>query len=173
MSLTGDFVKYFSIQLEGEILSISTTNSFLDYEKEQNSTDPGFSIQFECLSDSTASLTILFQIEEANNYDPEFSQSAYNIKIPTPLPNNFAITYFMRDERIFAQDFDLYGNLLNFELIGSENFRIESSVDRNGIKPLHKLEIITKQNVLRIGGNEMIIQLKATVRNFLIICTLF
>lgn len=159
----GDFAKYFTTNLTSSILTISTSREFLNYEFEQKSTTPAFSITFTCFTGSI-SVLISFTIEEANNYDPEFTKTTYEVTVPTPLPTGLDITYFMTDGGVSALDYDLYANSLSFEMSGSNLFRVVPIVDESGIKPNYKLRIFTTQNILNIDGDEITISLTATVR---------
>lgn len=160
----GDFIKYFSIQLQNNFLEISTTNAFINYEKEQYSTNPVITINFACTSGST-SVNIRFNILEANNYDPEFSQPSFEIMVSTPLPFEFDITYFMSNGDISAVDYDLYGNDLTFEISESNLFKVDAVVDRSGIKPVFKVRILTTQTILKFNDTEIYITAKVNLIN--------
>lgn len=51
-------------------------------------------LNFQCTV-GTRLLTFFQDIEEVNNYAPEFLATSYEILIPTPLPPNLDATIFM------------------------------------------------------------------------------
>lgn len=157
-------MQYFSAQVVDDILMISTTASFIDYERNEDSIFPGFGIQFTCTSGQVSTI-IQFTIQEANNFAPEFTKTSYEVIVPTPLPVGLDIIYFMKSEGIIARDYDLTHNTLTFEISGSGSdiFKVESTVDMTQLKPEYSVKIITTQSILQIEGDEMTISIIATV----------
>lgn len=146
------------------MVKISTNENFKNYEIAENHTSPGFGINLNCGSENIIiGVIIIFTIEEVNNYAPEFSSGSYNIKIPTPLPRDFDVTYFMNDPKIFAIDNDLYNNSITFEIFETNLFRVEMDVDNTALKPIHHAKIISTQSILQID-DELNFILKASVR---------
>jgi hypothetical protein len=165
--MNGDFSEYFSVNLTSNSFTISTKIEFGNYEKEQNETKPGIAIHFLCgTTNIQTSVTIIFLINVVNNYAPEFSSTSYEIEIPTPLPKGFDITYFMGASKLTALDWDLYNNVLTFAIDGTNLFRVDSDIDSNGLRPVHRVKVITTQNILQIEGDEMSFTLSAIVRAF-------
>jgi hypothetical protein len=87
--------KYMTATYESGILRISTLEEFRNYELQETDDNMILELRFNCIGE-TISLTFYQDIEIVNNYDPEFSQSSYEIVIPTPLPKDLDVTLFLK-----------------------------------------------------------------------------
>lgn len=124
-------------------------------------------MEFLCgAANNSAEFSISFLADEVNNYAPEFSSPSYEIKIPTPLPKSFDITYYLSDSKLTAFDYDLYYHNLSFSIIGTNLFQAQFDVDSSGLRPVHQVKLIATQNILQIDGDEMSFTLTAIVRAF-------
>lgn len=84
---------YITAEYSNGKLIISTLPAFSNYELEQTADRLTLLLNFVCIDD-TRSLTFIQRIKAVNNFDPEFSQSSYEIVIPTPLPPRLDVTIF-------------------------------------------------------------------------------
>lgn len=91
---SGASSKYLSATYESGKLTISTLEEFKKYELQETELQMTLELTFNCVGE-TKRLTFYQNIAVVNNYDPEFSQSSYEIVIPTPLPKGLDITLFM------------------------------------------------------------------------------
>jgi len=148
-----------------------TTESFENYEKENNSTRTTLFLYINCTT-ANALLRVRITINSTNNYPPEFTASTYNIKIPTPLAKGTEITANLDfDDQIAATDYDLYDNNISFTLSGSDLFYVDG-VDITGVKSTFKARIFTTQQIIKLENDEVEFTLTATVRvalNFILI----
>lgn len=144
-----------------------TTESFENYEKENNSTRTTLFLYIHCSTTSNSTLRVRIIINSTNNYPPEFTASTYDIKIPTPLAKGTEITAYLDfDDQIAATDYDLYDNNISFTLSGSDLFYVEG-VDISGVKSTFKARIFTTQQIIKLENDEVEFTLTATVRTAL------
>jgi hypothetical protein len=87
--------KYMTANYEDGILRISTLEEFRNYELQETVDNMILELRFNCIGE-TKSLTFYQDIEIVNNYDPEFSETSYEIVIPTPLPKDLDVTLFLK-----------------------------------------------------------------------------
>lgn len=139
---------------------ISTNSNFTNYELEQKEIEPGFSIDFTCIT-GTLRFQITFKIQRVNNYAPEFFNSTYEIKIPTPLPRGFDVTFYLRDAQLSALDNDLYNNDITFEIEGTDLFYVDFDVDRSALKPIHTAKLLSNQIIFTIDEGGLSFTLRA------------
>ncbi|XP_075162302.1 uncharacterized protein LOC142234978 [Haematobia irritans] len=92
-------------------LVIFTTENFPNYAKEQTASRISLKINLGCGSGKERILVFFQPLKEDNYYDPIFSQSQYEILMPTPIFAGFELTSFIE---ISAKDDDLTQNEINF-----------------------------------------------------------
>jgi hypothetical protein len=97
---SGSFTKYLSVELDGGKLKIFTLPEFENYELQETNDRMTLLLNFECTSE-TKTITFIQRINAVNNFEPEFSQSSYEITIPTPLPPGLDISMFLLVSRNF------------------------------------------------------------------------
>lgn len=75
-------------------MRIFTLEEFTNFELQETVSQMNIELRFFCTGE-TKSLTFYQDIKAVNNFDPEFSQSSYEIVIPTPLPKGLDISMFL------------------------------------------------------------------------------
>ncbi|KAL7035107.1 hypothetical protein ACKWTF_008231 [Chironomus riparius] len=163
MTYSTNLGQYFSAELvtDQNEIRLSTTESFANYEKDNNVTRTVLNLNIRCSSSNT-NLEFRITISSVNNYPPEFTASNYEIKIPTPLAKGAELTSYLEfDDQILATDYDLYDNSLSFTLTGSDLFYVES-VDITGIKSTFKARIFTNQQIIKLENDIVELTLTAT-----------
>lgn len=81
-------------QYESGKLKIVMLEEFINFELQETVSQITLELRFVCIGE-TKSLTFYQNIKAVNNFDPEFSQSSYEIEIPTPLPKGLDVTMFL------------------------------------------------------------------------------
>ncbi|CRK98401.1 CLUMA_CG011760, isoform A [Clunio marinus] len=142
----GDNIKYITAEFNGEKLTISTTPEFALYEYEQTSQRLILVLQFTCRNGPSRTIFFNQIIKAVNNFKPEFSESNYEIMIPTPLPQGIDITMCLMGVEITAIDQDLYLNNLTFSLSETELFRVETVEEGR----TYRAKLITTQQITRV-----------------------
>ncbi|XP_055534562.1 protocadherin Fat 1-like isoform X2 [Wyeomyia smithii] len=144
--------KYLDIKVENDRLVFRTTAEFEKYDKQESSTRIALQIEYKCSVGKTVGA--YFQdILEANNYDPEFTRSVYEVTVPLPLPKNFDLTpYIDGGQGIVATDYDLVGNTVTFSLESNKYLRIESVPVSNSLKQFRGVVRLQDQ-ILKLADN--------------------
>lgn len=161
-------------------LQISTVKEFENFELQETVTQMNLELQFNCIGENK--VVIFYQdIKAVNNYDPEFSQTSYEIVVPTPLPKNLDVTMFMTVDylkfnvlitfstlnifqglKISAIDRDLQKFQIKFSLEGSNLFRVEQTLE-SSVGKTYIAKIITTEQLTRLDES-IEFYLTATVR---------
>ncbi|KAJ6625244.1 Protocadherin-15, partial [Pseudolycoriella hygida] len=110
--------KYIDATLEDNILKIFTTSDFENYEDQETALQIQLRINFVCASPPNKFFVFYQGLKSANNHDPVFSESMYEISVKLPLPKSFDLTFF---KEVMARDIDLEHNRVNFHT-PSSNF---------------------------------------------------
>lgn len=163
--MTTNHGQYFTAELdtEGNQIRLSTTDSFINYEKEMTIFELVLIFNVQCSSSDTRFIVNVI-INSTNNYTPEFTASSYEIKIPTPIAKGTEITSYLEfNNQIAATDYDLYNSSISFTLTGSDLFYVES-VDITEFKSTFKARIFTSQQITKLENDEVKFTLTATVR---------
>lgn len=85
--------KYIDARLESNVLIIFTTADFENYEDQETEPTIQIGINFVCTS-GTKYLGFYQPINPANNHDPVFSESIYEIPVKLPLHKGFDLTFY-------------------------------------------------------------------------------
>ncbi|XP_050093876.1 protocadherin Fat 4-like [Anopheles aquasalis] len=130
-------------------LTITTNDNFAIYEQLSNYTFFINKIVFVCASATTREMSFRQNIKEENNYPPRFSQDAYIVQLPLPLPKDFDIQLFIADGKgIVAYDMDLTKNSLTFSIDENEYFNVASASGATRTEFIAQLK--TKETLTRI-----------------------
>jgi hypothetical protein len=149
-----------SAKLDGKKLTISTTEYFKDYEKEQENLEFEITLQFGCENESSKNLDFIQKIKKVNNFDPEFTQDEYKLEIGIPLPKNFDVGSFGPDLKIIARDADLEDYQITFSIEGTELIYARTVSVPNSRN--YEARLITKDVIRTIAGNSLQFDLIAT-----------
>lgn len=95
---TGSYTSYINIEYSDGKLRIVTLPEFENYEWKETETQMALRLNFVC-SGETRGVTFIQNIAAANNFEPEFSASEYEIILPTPLFAGFDITLLLKVRR--------------------------------------------------------------------------
>uniref|UniRef100_A0A1I8P0B1 Cadherin domain-containing protein n=1 Tax=Stomoxys calcitrans TaxID=35570 RepID=A0A1I8P0B1_STOCA len=126
-------------------LIIFTTENFQNYAKEQTATRISLKINLGCGSGKERILVFFQPLQEGNYYSPIFSQSRYELLMPTPIFAGFDLTAFVE---ISAKDDDLTQNQINFTSITSSQHHI--SVGTKNISSSDKKTYFANMTLERI-----------------------
>jgi hypothetical protein len=146
---SSDFTKYMTAQYVDEKLKIFTLEEFKNFELQETVSQMTLELRFVCTGE-IRSLTFYQNIKAVNNFNPEFSQSSYEIIIPTPLPKGLDITMFL-DSKIRAIDRDLQFFQLKFSIAGTSLFSVEEILEPES--KFYTAKLLTTQQITRLDGN--------------------
>lgn len=129
-------------------------DEFIEYELTNTNILIVLDAFFQCISGSLKRITFLIDIAKVNNYAPEFSKSNYEIKIPTPLPKDFEVTWFSSED-ITAIDYDLHNSTIEFSISGSDLFDVRSVETTTNMKLSYIVKIFTTQQITKLEDGEI------------------
>lgn len=94
VSSSGNDSRYISAVYSDGIVQVFTLPEFANYEWQETSINLLPELIFNCLGE-TRSVTFFQPIKVVNNFEPAFSESSYEIVIPTPLPSEMDLSCLM------------------------------------------------------------------------------